>query len=180
MDKFPNKKYNIIYADPPWSMTTLLGRDKRAGNKPHFKLMQEKDIINLPVKNIADKNCILFLWVVDSRIMDAGEVIKSWGFQYKTVAFTWVKETVNGKDHMGGGVWTRKNPEMCLLATKGKIKRLSCGVRQLQRIVISRVAAKPPLIREKIIELVGDLPRIELFARERAPGWDAWGDEVDG
>lgn len=178
MIPFPNKKYKIIYADPPWGSNTQFGRDKRKGNEQHYPLMTLDDIKNLPVKDIADDNCVLFLWIVDTQLFDAKEIIESWGFSYKTVGFTWVKKTVTGKDHFGVGMWTRKNPEMCLLATKGKPKRINAGVRQLQKHLVREHSRKPDEIREAIIQLCGDLPRIELFARSKREGWDVWGNEV--
>ncbi len=178
MIPFPNKKYQIIYADPPWNSNTQFGRDKRKGNIQHYPLMNLGDIKNLPVSDIADKNCILFLWVVDTQLFDSREVIESWNFEYKTVGFTWIKKTTMGKDHFGVGMWTRKNPEMCLIATKGKPKRINAGIRQLQYYIVREHSRKPDEIRDRIVELVGDLPRIELFARQKVDGWDCWGNEV--
>lgn len=176
MIPFPNKKYQIIYADPPWhfNFTKRKGLSDTAKNAL-YETMQSQDIINLPVENMADSNCILFLWCMNSELPLALEVIKHWGFAYKTVAFTWVKTTKNTY-HFGGGNWTRSNPEICLLATKGHIKRVSASVKNL---VVSRLrehSRKPDEIRDHIIQLVGDLSRIELFAREKVEGWDVWGD----
>jgi site-specific DNA-methyltransferase (adenine-specific) len=173
------RKYNIIYADPPWDSNSQFGRDKKKGNDQHYQLMTIDDIKNLPVKRLADDNCILFLWVVDTQLQDALDTIKAWGFEYKTVGFTWAKETKHGKDHFGVGMWTRKNPEMCLLATIGKPKRVSAGVRQLQRHKIREHSRKPDEIRDAIVELCGDVPRVELFCRHPAEGWDVWGNEVE-
>lgn len=172
------KKYKIIYADPPWNSNSQFGRDKKKGNEQHYPLMTIDDICKLPVSEISDENSVLFLWVVDTQLFDAEKVMKAWGFTYKTVGFTWVKETAGGKDHFGVGMWTRKNPEMCLLATKGKPKRLEAGVRQLQRHKVREHSQKPDAIKDEIKKLLGDLPRIELFAREKTPGWDVWGNEV--
>ena len=173
------KKYNIIYADPPWKFNF----HKRHGlsDKAKARLyptMNDDDIINLPVKDLADDNCILFLWVMDSEIPLALRVVDSWGFKYKTVAFTWIKTTKNTY-HFGGGNWTRSNPEQCLLATRGKIRRLSASVRKLIISPLREHSRKPDEVRNRIVMLVGDLPRIELFAREKAEGWDVWGNEVE-
>lgn len=172
------KKYNIIYADPPWSFNF----QKRKGLSDEAKsnlypTMRGKDIVSLPVKELADDNAILFLWVMNSEIPLALEVIKSWGFTYKTVAFTWVK-TRKTKYHFGGGNWTRSNPELCLLATRGNIRRISASIPNLLVSQLGRHSEKPQEIRDRIIELVGDLPRIELFARSAPEGWDVWGNEV--
>jgi N6-adenosine-specific RNA methylase IME4 len=175
---FPNKKYNIIYADPAWSSNTQFGRDKKKGNPQHYPLMTTEKIMELPVGDIADDDSVLFLWVVDNQLQDGLSLIKKWGFNYKTVAFTWVKLTKNYKDHFGVGVWTRKNPEICLLATRGKPKREKANVRQLQKHIVREHSRKPDEIRTEIINLCGDLPRIELFAREKVDGWDCWGNEV--
>ena len=110
---------------------------------------------------------------------EAIETIKRWGFKYKTVAFTWVKENRKTDGYFTGlGYWTRANPEMCLLATKGKPKRLSKAVKQLIISKRQEHSKKPDRIRDRIIQLCGDLPRIELFARQRVEGWDCWGNEV--
>ncbi len=173
------KKYQIIYADPPWNSNKQFGRDKKRGNKQHYPLMTLEDIKLLPINRIADGNCILFLWIVDTQLFDACEVIKLWGFIYKTIGFTWVKKTVTGKDHFGVGMWTRKNPEICLIATKGKPKRNNAGVRQLQRHKVREHSRKPDGIRDEIVRLCGNIARIELFAREKHEGWDVWGNEVE-
>ena len=176
---FPNKKYQIIYADPPW----MFNFQKRKGlsdvaKQKLYKTMTGKEIIDLPVSKICDNNSILFLWVMSSELPLALDVIRTWGFVYKTVAFTWVKTTVNGKYCFGGGNWTRSNPELCLLGTKGKIKRVSAGVRELVVSERRQHSQKPDEIRKHIVELCGDLPRIELFARQKTEGWDVWGNEV--
>ena len=174
---FPNKKYNIIYADPPWSY-----QDKAlAGNRGavcKYSVMNIDEIKSLPVKDLADDDCILFMWVTYPKLNECFEVIKSWGFEYKTVAFTWVKKYKNGDNFMGMGRWTRANAEICMLSTKGKPKRISASVRQIIESIPERHSKKPNIIRDKIIELCGDLHKIELFARERINGWDAWGNEI--
>jgi Transcriptional activator, adenine-specific DNA methyltransferase len=176
---FPNKKYNIIYADPPWSFNfkNRKGLSENAKNNL-YETMNDADILNLPMSDIADENCILFLWVMNSKLQLGLDCINQWGFTYKTVAFNWVKKTKNNMYHFGGGNWTRSNPELCLLATKGKIKRQSASVRELCVSTIREHSRKPDEIRDSIIELVGDLPRIELFARDKFDGWDCWGNEV--
>ena len=174
---FPNKKYNIIYADPAWHY------DKRnEGNRnvqQKYDTMTFEDIYNLPVSDIADKNCILFLWVTYPKLPQCIETIQRWGFTYKTCAFSWVKKNKKSDSFfMGMGNWTRANNEICLLATKGNVKRVSASVRQIVYEPIEKHSKKPDLIRNSIVELVGDLPRIELFAREKFDGWDSWGNEV--
>ena len=171
-------KYKIIYADPPWSY-----KDKAlAGNRGvefKYEVMSLEEIKKLSVDKIADEDCCLFLWITFPNLNIVFDVIKSWGFKYKTVAFTWVKKYKNGNNFMGMGNWTRANAEICLLCTKGKPKRVSAGVRQIIESVPERHSKKPDIVRDKIVELCGDLPRIELFARETADGWDSWGNEIE-
>lgn len=173
-----DKKYQIIYADPPWSY-----KDKAlAGNRGaccKYPTMESKDINKLPITDIADKDCALFLWVTMPKLDECFDLIKAWGFTYKTCAFTWCKR--NKKSHswfMGMGRWTRANAEICLLATKGKPKRISAKVRSIIDVPIENHSKKPDEVRNRIIELLGDLPRIELFARQQIDGWDCWGNEV--
>jgi len=173
------KKYQIIYADPPWAFNFR----KRAGLSQQAKdrlydTMKPKDIKALSINILADTDCILFLWVMNSELPLALDCIKEWGFKYKTVAFTWVKKRVH-TFHFGGGNWTRSNPEICLLATKGLIKRKSASVRNLVISKLEGHSKKPDSIRDDIVKLVGDLPRIELFARNKTEGWDVWGNEVE-
>ena len=105
--------------------------------------------------------------------------IKAWNFKYKTVAFTWVKQNKKSDSYFKGlGYWTRANPEMCLLATKGNPKRIGKSVDQLIISKLQNHSKKPDDVRNRIVELCGDLPRIELFARQKTPGWDVWGNEV--
>lgn len=188
-----DKKYKIIYADPPWSYNSkmVLGKGaKRSSADDYYKTMSIQDICNLPVKEIADEDCILFIWTTFPKLFETEKVINAWGFEYKTCAFTWVKknkkysEERNNKrggidDFMGQGRWTRQNAEICLLATKGKPKRLSAKVRQIIYTEIREHSKKPDRVRDDIIELVGDLQRIELFARQAVDGWDCFGNEVD-
>ena len=173
----PNKKYKIIYADPPWSY-----KDKAlAGNRGaccKYPVMSIDEIKNLPVKDIADDDCILFMWVTFPKLNECFEVIKEWGFEYKTNAFTWVKKYKNGDNFMGMGRWTRANAEICLLATKGKQKRVNAGVRQIIESVPEKHSKKPDIVRDKIVELCGDLPRLEMFARNKSVKWETWGNEV--
>jgi len=177
MIPFPDKKYNIIYADPPWSYK---GKMMNSSITDHYSVLTIEQIIKLPVKDIADDNCILFMWVTSLKLNEFMKIVENWGFEYKTVAFTWVKKNKKSDGFfMGLGRWTRANPEFCILATKGKIKRLRADIRQLQIHKIEEHSKKPDIFRDLIIDLVGDLPRIELFARQTADGWDSWGNEIN-
>lgn len=178
MIPFPNKKYSIIYADPPWSYKDKALSGKR-GACCKYPVMSTNDICELPIHNLADDNCVLFLWVTLPKLNECFKVIEAWGFQYKTCAFTWVKRNKKSNTwFMGMGRWTRANSEICLLATKGKPKRISASVHSIIDAPIEQHSKKPDIVREKIVNLMGDLPRIELFARQRADGWDCWGNEV--
>ncbi len=174
-----DRKYNIIYADPPWKYNTW--RDGEGTAEKHYPTMKVEEIVNMKdtIKKISEKDCILFLWVTFPCLLDGIRVIKEWGFRYKTCGFNWIKRNkVSDTWFFGLGYWTRANSEICLLATKGTIKRKSNKVSQVVDTHIEEHSKKPAIVRDKIIELVGDLPRIELFARQTADGWDSWGDEV--
>ena len=172
----PNKKYSVIYADPPWSY-----QDKGCnGNcEAHYSTMSIKDICALPVKDISDENCVLFLWATYPMLCEALTVIDSWGFKYKSIAFQWIKlNKKNGQPFYGLGRWTRGNTEPCLIAVKGKPSRISKSVFQLIQTPIEGHSKKPAIVRDRIVELIGPVPRIELFARQTSPGWDSWGNEI--
>jgi len=176
------KKYQIIYADPPWefevwSYRTGLGRSP----ENYYNTMPLGALCNLAVVNIADRDCILFLWTTFPKLMEAFKVIDAWGFRYRTNAFLWVKQNPNKLNFFEGlGYWTRKNTEPCLLATKGNPKRVNKDVPELIIAPRMKHSRKPDeIVRDRIIRLVGDLPRIELFARRKVEGWDCWGNEVE-
>lgn len=176
MIEFPAKKYAVIYADPPWGYRN---RGTRAAAEKHYRTMSIGDIKALPVADIAAADCVLFLWATFPMLPEALETIKAWGFTYKTAAFVWAKRNRKSPGWFWGlGNWTRSNAEVCLLATKGRPVRASAAVHSLICAPVGKHSAKPQQVREQIVELMGDVPRIELFARERVTGWDAWGDEV--
>lgn len=170
------KKYSIIYADPPWKYDIKKGQGVAEN---HYQTMDIQDICSLPISEITEKDASLFLWVTFPQLPEAFKVMKAWGFAYKTVAFVWVKQNKSGKGFFFGlGHWTRSNAEICLLAVKGKPKRISNSVFQLIVSPLENHSKKPEEARKRIVELMGDLPRIELFARQESPGWDIWGNEV--
>lgn len=175
------KRYSVIYADPPWQYKVW---DKDTGNgrsaESHYHTMTKQEIEQLPVAKISEKDGVLFLWVTYPCLEQGIELIKKWGYKYKTCAFTWVKLNKKSRtDFVGMGYYTRANCEICLLATKGKpLKRLSKAVRQLVMTPIEEHSKKPSEVRERIVKLFGDTNRIELFARQQPDGWDCWGDEV--
>lgn len=175
-----DKKYDIIYADPPWQYKVWSDKGKGRSAESHYPTMRKEDIQRLPVKEIVAENSILFLWVTAPCLIEGIELITAWGFTYKTVAFTWVKQNKKSDGIFTGmGYYTRANAEYCLLATRGKVlERKSHSVSSVVMSHIERHSKKPNEVREKIVQLLGDLPRIELFAREQANGWDCWGNEV--
>ena len=171
-------KYQIIYADPPWSYRS--GKVNWAAQN-HYPTMSDEQLYQLPVSTLAADTCVLFLWCTFPKLPEALKLIKAWGFTFKTVAFVWLKQNKSGNGFfLGLGWWTRSNAEICLLAVKGKPQRKSASVRQLVFAPIEQHSKKPDIVRDRILELMGNLPRIELFARQTAPGWDVWGNEVDG
>lgn len=173
-----NIKYKIIYADPPWSYKDkALAGNRGAGCK--YDVMSIKDICALPVGGVCYKDCILFMWVTMPKLNECLQVIEAWGFEYKTVAFTWVKKNKKSDSWFWGmGRWTRANAEVCLLATKGNPKRMSAAVHSVIDSRIQQHSQKPDEVRKRIVALMGDIPRIELFARQKIKGWDSWGNEI--
>ena len=192
MIPFPDKKYQVIYADPPWSYK-VWSEDKKSAQgcaKRYYDTMSIDDICNLPVKDIADKDCKLFMWATPPCLPEAFEVIKSWGFDYKTIAFTWIKLNKKGQSNAmffspsdifyGIGHWTASNTEIVLagLTPNGRLNRESKSISQVVLAPLRKHSQKPDIIKEYIVELCGDIPRIELFARQKTDGWDVWGNEV--
>lgn len=171
-------KYQIIYADPPWRLNISKGRPKW-GDAP-YPTMTTPDICNLPIKSIADKNCALFMWVTMPFLPDGLQVIKSWGFEYVTCAFVWVKQNRNGSGIFSGlGRWVNGNAQLCLFGRKGRLQRINKDVKQIVLSPVQKHSQQPAEVRDRIIKLLGDLPRIELFARDQIDGWDCWGNEVE-
>jgi len=174
----PDKKYQIIYADPPWEYKQSGGtKNSRGMAKQFYNTMPIEQIKELPIYSIADENCVLFLWTTYPQMQEGLDVLRSWGFEYKTVAFSWVKKTKWDKEFVGMGAYTRANPEIVLLGVKGKLNVISHEVRNLTNGRINEHSKKPDLVRNKIVKLLGDLPRIELFARTKVFGWDIWGND---
>ncbi len=178
-------KYGAIYADPPWLFRNFSKKGTGRNALSHYDCMNLADIKAMPVGDRAAKDCALFMWVTDPFLNRAFEVMDAWGFEYKTVAFTWIKANKNADlsslsetDFFTGlGYWTRANAEMCLLATRGKPPRLAKDVR---RLIVERRrehSRKPDEARLRIERLVSG-PYLELFARESVRGWDGWGNQA--
>lgn len=172
-----DKKFNIIYADPAWQYWE--GGDKN--QSLHYHTMTIDAIGRLPIKKIADENCILFLWVTFPILEDCFKVINAWGFKYSTCGFVWVKRNKYSDTwFFGNGSWTRANSELCLIATKGSVTRINASISQIIDERIGEHSEKPVMVRKLITELVGELPRIELFSRYKddKSGWFNWGNEL--
>ena len=150
------KKYSIIYADPPWRYKVYSKKGLGRSAESHYPTMELEDIRALPVGTLAADDCVLFLWTTIPLLQNRKSDSLFWGM----------------------GHWTRANAEFCMLATKGHPKRRSAGVHQVILSHIEEHSKKPEEARRRIVELIGDLPRIELFARQKADGWDVWGNEV--
>ena len=175
-----NKKYQIIYADPPWSIQTTSQIPSGRPNSRPYVAMRQIDIFGLKVNEIADKDCLLFLWATSPLLPEALFTIKCWGFEYKTIGFVWIKKNKKANTNFWGmGWWTRSNPEFCLIATKGNPKRVKANIHSVVESKIEEHSKKPSIVRDKIVELCGDISRIELFAREKVKGWDSWGNEIN-
>lgn len=176
-----DRKYRVIYADPPWKYSSKEALGKKF--VPLEKVYQTEKTTSMcewDVEGIAEKDAALFMWTTDSHIEDALKLIKAWGFRYVTVAFVWKKVSVNGKTLANLSAWTLKNCELCLFGTRGRMLQYkkANNVQQLVEAVRNRHSEKPEEVRRRIEQLFGDAPKIELFARERAEGWDYWGNEV--
>jgi len=173
-------KYSLIYADPPWVYRDKANAGKR-GAAHKYSCMTVPELCALPVRKIAADDCLLAMWWVAPMPEEALAVVKAWGFTLKTMkGFTWRKLTVNGAEHFGMGNWTRANSEDCLFATRGRPQRVSADVRQIITAIVRDHSRKPREARERLVRLFGDVPRVELFARDTAAGWAVWGDQVDG
>lgn len=175
------KRVLLIEADAQGSMAASLGIQEPDELEVTLVTIMEK-VINdedLPVNELADENCALFLWVTFPLLKEIWKVIDAWGFTYKSVAFVWIKQNKKADSLFWGmGYWTRANAEICILATKGSPKRYSKRVHQVIVSHIEEHSKKPEEARRRIEQLMGDVPRIELFARRETPGWDVWGNEV--
>ena len=186
----PRAHFSCILADPPWAFRTFSGENMtpHRSAEDHYSTIDLAGLKDLPVADVAAKDCALFMWIVDSHLAEALELGAAWGFTFKTVAFIWLKSRmVDQMDLFLGdvpdpaisfGYWTRKQGEICLLFTRGRVSRLSKGVRQ---VIINRKRehSRKPDEQYARIEALVDGPRLEMFARTAWPGWTAWGNQTD-
>ncbi len=169
--------YEIIYADPPWRYSA---KKVQGAAENHYPTMSIDELCALPVAELAAKDSALFMWATFPQLPEALRLIRAWGFTYKSVAFVWLKKNKKADSWFYGlGFWTRANAEVCLLATKGHPKRQAADIHQFIISPIEAHSKKPDETRDKIVALMGDRPRVELFARQIPPGWDVWGNEVE-
>lgn len=192
------RAYGAIVADPPWHFRARTGLQvgnwtSRRDAEKHYPVMGAEDIMALPVKDLAAKDCHLFIWATGPNLPTAFDVIKAWGFRYSGVAFTWVKlkrshnplqlrilPTAESDLFVGLGMTTRKNAEFCLLARKGNCKRMAKNVREIILAPVREHSRKPEEFRNRVEQYVGpDIRIAELFARSARPGWDSWGNETE-
>tara|TARA_R110000868_G_scaffold189732_1_gene433250 strand:+ start:598 stop:1203 length:606 start_codon:yes stop_codon:yes gene_type:complete len=189
-----NKKYQIIYADPPWSYNARLTKKTKFGGGAmgHYDTMTIDEIKELPIQNLASDNAVLFMWATFPKLQEGLDVIAAWGFIYKTLGFSWHKENKNGSLFHGVGSYAKSNCEVCLMGIRGKVG-IKTDVRYPDKLVVQshcvssavnakreRHSKKPIEIRDRIVSLFGDVSKLELFAREKTAGWDSWGNEVNG
>lgn len=185
------KHYQVIYADPPWRFRTWSETNQAKSPSRHYNLMHVKDIAAMSAEDLAADDAVLFLWVTQPMLPEALDVIRSWGFEFKTVGFVWVKMPKNWSEdqmsfmlpserpRMGLGYYTRSGAEQCWIATRGDgYKRIDAGVEQVLHAPIQEHSRKPDEVARRIVRLTGDVPRIELFARRQMPGWASHGEEL--
>ncbi len=181
--------YKAAMVDVPWKYVMYSAKGEGKSPSRHYHCMNLDEIEALPVGELFDKDAVLLMWVPDGFLPHGIRIAEGWGFKYKTVGFYWVKLTVTGKEHMGPGYWTRANPEQCLLLTRGRPPRLDKGVRRLittdedweASLIVSKLrehSRKPDEAFDRAERLVNG-PYLELFSRQRRPGWTVWGNEID-
>ena len=163
------KKYDIIYADPPWKYRHCASNSRRIENQ--YPTMSLEEIKNMEIP--AKEDCLLYLWTTAPKLGEAVEVIKAWGFDYRT-CMIW------DKDVIGMGYWFRGQHELLLVAVKGNFSppKPSYRVSSILKEKRGQHSKKPDVIRNWINSWYPDKSKIELFARQRFQGWDTWGNEV--
>lgn len=180
-DVLEGRQYSIIYADPPWKYNSRANHKTRfrGGACGHYPLMTYAEIAALPIRELAAPNCALFMWCTFPYLDKQIRLFEHWGFQYRTVGFTWIKTNPkSGTPFFGVGYYAKSNAEVCLLGIRGRMKPISNMVSSVVIAPRREHSRKPDEVRERIVTLFGDLPRIELFARQQTPGWTVWGLDV--
>lgn len=175
-----DKKFNVIYADPAWQFNSKKsGGSMKSGASQKYTVTSIEDMKALPVNDIAADDCILVMWWVGAMPQEAIDLCHAWGFKLKNMnGFVWNKLTKNGLPFFGMGYYSRAGSEAAIIGIKGKPTIESRSVRAVRSEKVGRHSEKPSAFRDDIVQLAGDVPRIELFAREAAEGWHCWGNEV--
>lgn len=185
---FPNKKYSLIYADPPWKYSNNLGNQAAWGAATSaYSTMALEEICALPVRDLTLADCSLVMWSTGPKQTEAHAVLQAWGFKYITFFYVWIKVNPRAESPFyrndfwkGRGQYTKPNAEFAMLARKGSM--LPVYEVTVPQVIITpqpmKHSAKPVEARRGLEQLFGDIPRIELFAREQVPGWDVWGNEA--
>lgn len=190
---FPDKKYNIIYADPPWEVKRVRGIKNNTssrsgvgyyermqllpdkGKNPDFPTMSIKEIVELPVKDLAEDNAVLYLWTINKYLEETYSIARAWGFK-PSCLLHWVKKP---RGILLAGAFA-PNVEYLMYCRRGGLKTIKkLNTRWFLQPRINRHSEKPKFFRELITQVHGDLPRIELFSRHETSGWDVWGDEIN-
>lgn len=174
--------YQVIYADPPWEFRNKkTGGSMKSGAQAKYPTMTLEQMKTLDVQSICAKDCVLVMWYVGSQPQEALDLVKAWGFTVKNMnGFIWVKLTKCFLQFFGMGSWTRAGAECAIIATRGNPKAASKSIRQVRLAVIGRHSEKPAEFRDDVVALCGDVPRLEMFAREVPAGWHVFGNEVPG
>jgi N6-adenosine-specific RNA methylase IME4 len=172
------KKYQIIYADPPWKYEFSHTRARPIND---YQTLDKDTICKFPIKDIAEENSLLFMWIIFPKLEWAIPVINAWGFKYITNGFTWIKQNKTGRGMFWGmGYYTRSNSEICLIGRRGNgIKTINHSIHSVIESPLEKHSQKPIEAKRRIELLFGNTTRIELFARQKTEGWDVWGNEVE-
>ena len=181
LDNFPVKKYQVIYADPPWSYSS--SSTKSTNNcEAHYPTMSIDELKALPVKDIAEKDCALFMWSSNPHLPKAIDIMEAWGFKYKTVFKVWRKQNSDGSPVTVPGWWSRSSTELLLVGAKGTPLQNKMVLNEAQEYCSQREShsEKPDEIRDCIFNFLDVTSRIELFSRKVCDNWDSWGLETPG
>lgn len=176
------EQYQLIYADPPWHFKVRSDKGEGRSAKNHYSVMSLEDISNMPIPDISAKDSVCLMWIIDPMVEQGYQVMRAWGFIPRTVGFYWVKTNIKSPGYFTGlGYYTRANPEQCILGTRGKgLQRINKDVARLIVAPRGRHSAKPIETYDRIERLFGNVRRVELFARYKRPGWDVFGNQIDG
>ncbi|GDX71186.1 DNA methyltransferase [Chloroflexota bacterium] len=175
----PRGPYAVAAIDPPWTWSARSAKGE--GRSPRYPRMTIAEIASLPVRDLLAPDAVVLLWVTDPLLPRALDVVRTWGLTYKTVGFCWTKRMPSGAEHLGGGYYTRANPEQCWVLTRGKgVSRADRAVRRLLAAPVRAHSEKPDQFYSEVERLFGNVRRVDVFARRKRDGWDALGDEIDG